>query len=217
MNTFEVHTVDQLRIERVVTSGTFDIDGGSWPVDNNVWLVGDDSEVVVIDAAHSAAAILDAVAARDVRAIVCTHGHNDHIGAAVDLASATDAPVYLHPGDDMLWRSAHAEYRYRRLEHDQVLRVAGGELRVVHSPGHSPGSVCLYAPDVDVLFSGDTLFPGGPGATNRSYGDFLTIVDSLRCLFFDFPGPTRVYPGHGDTTNLNAERPELNSWVQRGY
>ncbi len=91
------------RVDKVVTSGTFALDGGEWQVDNNVWLVGDDHEVLVIDAAHDAAAILAAVGDRRVVAVVCTHGHNDHVNAAVEVAAATDAEIALHPADQVLW------------------------------------------------------------------------------------------------------------------
>ena len=99
--------MSSLRIDHVETSGTFALDGGEWEVDNNIWLVGDDSEVYIIDAAHDAAPIIDAVAGRKVRGILCTHGHNDHITVAPELAERLDAPVLLHPGDLMLWEDTH--------------------------------------------------------------------------------------------------------------
>ena len=97
------------RIEQVVTSGTFALDGGEWEVDNNVWLVGDDHEVLVVDAAHDAAAILAAVGERRVVAVVCTHGHNDHVNAAVEVAAAKDAEIALHPADLVLWRQEYGD------------------------------------------------------------------------------------------------------------
>ena len=129
-------------IQRVVTSGTFSLDGGTWEVDNNIWLIGDDTDVVVFDAAHTAAPIIDAVAGRNVIAIVCTHGHNDHITVAPQLATTLDAPILLHAGDDMLWREIHPNTDFRPVDDGQVLTVGGIELHALHTPGHSPGSVC---------------------------------------------------------------------------
>ncbi|MFF0491985.1 MBL fold metallo-hydrolase [Nocardia sp. NPDC004068] len=204
-------------VERVVTSGTFELDGGSWEVDNNVWVVGDDREVVIVDAAHDASAILDAVGDRVVRGIVCTHGHNDHIGVAGELSSRTDAPVLLHPGDEMLWRVVYPSSGFSSLADGARISVAGTDIQVIHTPGHSPGSVCLYAPELGVLFSGDTLFSGGPGATGRSYSDFPTIIGSLRERVFTLPGETEVRTGHGDGTSVGAESPHLEEWIARGY
>jgi glyoxylase-like metal-dependent hydrolase (beta-lactamase superfamily II) len=206
-----------LRIDRVVTSGTFSLDGGTWDVDNNVWVVGDDDEVVIIDAAHTAAQIVDAVAGRDVLAVIVTHGHDDHVTVAPELSAELDAPILLHPGDDVLWKMSHPEVAYSDLEADQRIAVAGTELRVVHTPGHSPGSVCLYAPEADALFSGDTLFNGGPGATGRSYSDFGTIIDSIRDSVLTLPEGTRVHTGHGDHTTIGAEAPHLAEWIARGH
>jgi glyoxylase-like metal-dependent hydrolase (beta-lactamase superfamily II) len=206
-----------LRIDRVVTSGTFSLDGGSWDVDNNVWVVGDDSEVVIIDAAHTAAQIIDAVAGRNVVAVVVTHGHNDHVTVAPQLATELSAPVLLHPGDDMLWKASHPEEKFWNLDGDLRIGVAGTEIQVIHTPGHSPGSVCLYLPEADALFSGDTLFNGGPGATGRSYSDFPTIIDSIRSSLLTLPEETRVHTGHGDRTTIGTEAPHLAEWIARGH
>ncbi|MEU3338088.1 MBL fold metallo-hydrolase [Streptomyces sp. NPDC006668] len=206
------------RIERLVTSGTFSLDGGTWEVDNNVWLVGDDHEVIVVDAAHDADAIVGAVGGRILRAIVCTHAHNDHIDAAPALADRTGAPVWLHPDDLPLWKQTHPERAPdAELADGQVLSVAGVELTVLHTPGHAPGAVCLYAPALGALFSGDTLFAGGPGATGRSYSDFPTIVESIRERLLTLPGATAVHTGHGETTTVGAEAPHLQEWIARGH
>ncbi|TQR85260.1 MBL fold metallo-hydrolase [Mycobacterium hodleri] len=206
-----------LRIDRVVTSGTFSLDGGTWDVDNNVWVIGDDDEVVIVDAAHTAEQIVGAVAGRNVVAVVVTHGHDDHVTVAPQLADAMHAPVLLHPGDDMLWQATHPEEKYWNLDAGQRIGVAGTELQVLHTPGHSPGSVCLYLPEAGALFSGDTLFNGGPGATGRSYSDFPTIVDSIRDSLFALPDETRVHTGHGDHTTIGAEAPHLAEWIARGH
>ncbi|MFF5521733.1 MBL fold metallo-hydrolase [Streptomyces coeruleorubidus] len=206
------------RIEHLVTSGTFSLDGGTWDVDNNVWIVGDDSEAVVVDAAHDAGAIARAVGGRTLRAIVCTHAHNDHIDAAPELAARTGAPILLHQDDLPLWKQTHPDrLPDGELADGRVLAVAGIELTVLHTPGHAPGAVCLYAPALAALFSGDTLFAGGPGATGRSYSHFPTIVDSIRDRLLTLPGDTVVHTGHGETTTIAAEAPHLQEWLDRGF
>jgi glyoxylase-like metal-dependent hydrolase (beta-lactamase superfamily II) len=204
-------------IERIVTHGTFELDGGSWEVDNNIWLVGDDSEVVVFDAAHTAAPIVEAVAGRNVMAVICTHGHNDHVTVAPELGQTLDAPVLLHGADEVLWRMTHADKDFRAVSDAQTLTVAGTELTALHTPGHSPGSVCWYAPDLDAVFSGDTLFSGGPGATGRSFSDFPTILQSISGRLGKLPAETVVYTGHGDTTSIGDEIVHYDEWVARGH
>jgi glyoxylase-like metal-dependent hydrolase (beta-lactamase superfamily II) len=204
-------------IDRVVTHGTFELDGGSWEVDNNIWLIGDDDDVVVIDAAHDAGPIIDAVGGRNVVAVVCTHGHNDHVTVAPQLGEELDAPVLLHPADEVLWRMTHPDKQFRTLQDGAVVNVAGAELRVIHTPGHSPGSTCLHAPELGAVFSGDTLFHGGPGATGRSYSDFPTILMSISERLSKLPGDTVVYTGHGDTTTIGGELVHYDEWVARGH
>lgn len=206
------------RIDKLVTSGTFSLDGGTWDVDNNVWLIGDDSEVIVIDAAHDADAIQRAVGDRKLLAIICTHGHNDHIDAAPHLSDLTGAPVLIHPADAPLWSSAHPD---RRPDDDlvdgQILEVAGVEIHVIHTPGHSPGAVSLYVPALGAVFSGDTLFNGGPGATGRSFSDFPTIIESISSKLLTLPSETVVHTGHGDDTAVGSEAPNLDDWIVRGH
>ena len=206
-----------LRIDRVVTSGTFSLDGGTWDVNNNVWLIGDDTDVVVVDAAHDADAIIDAVGGRNVLAVVCTHGHNDHVTVAPELAERLDAPILLHPGDDPLWRMTHPNADYTSLADAERIAVAGTNIDILHTPGHSPGSVSLYLPEAKALFTGDTLFSGGPGATGRSYSDFDTIIDSIRNRLLTLPEETTVHTGHGDGTTIGTEKPALSDWVARGH
>jgi glyoxylase-like metal-dependent hydrolase (beta-lactamase superfamily II) len=197
-------------IELVTTSGIFALDGGEWEVTNNIWLVGDDREVVIIDAAHDAAPIVRAVNGRRVTAIALTHGHNDHINAAVEVQDAVDAPILLHPDDLMLW---HVVYPDREpdaaLADRQVLHIAGIELGVLHTPGHAPGCCCFRLEAARVVFSGDTLFCGGPGATGRSFSDHDTIVRSIRERLFTLPDETVVHTGHGDSTTIGAEKANL--------
>lgn len=205
------------RIERVVTSGQFCLDGGCWDVDNNIWLIGDDAEVLVVDAAHDAQPIADAVGDRKVVAVVCTHAHNDHITVAPELAERFGAPVLLHPDDDVLWRQTHPTVGYSQLSDGQRITVGGTEVRVIHTPGHSPGSVCLYAEELGTVCSGDTLFQGGPGATGRSYSDFPTIIESISTQLLTLPGETVVHTGHGGDTTIGAEAPHLQEWIDRGH
>lgn len=205
------------RVERVVTSGVFSLDGQDFDVDNNVWVVGDDTEVVVVDAAHEAPRILEAVGGRKVVAVVCTHAHNDHVNAVQDLVAATGATVRLHPDDTMLWDVVNAGVPFEPLADGDIVEVAGTTLRVLHTPGHSPGAVCLYAEDLGVLLSGDTLFHGGPGATGRSFSSFPTILDSIRERLLTLPGETRVLTGHGDETTIGAEAGDYDAWVARGH
>ncbi len=142
--------------------------------------------------------------------MVCTHGHNDHIDAAPAVASAAGAPVLLHPGDQVLWQMVYPEQQPDGvLAGEQELQIAGTALRVLHTPGHSPGSVCLYAPELGTVFSGDTLFHGGPGATGRSYSDYGAILASIRGTLLSLPPETVVHTGHGEDTTIGAEAPGI--------
>jgi glyoxylase-like metal-dependent hydrolase (beta-lactamase superfamily II) len=210
-------------IELVTTDGLFRLDGGEWEVTNNIWLVGDDREVVVVDAAHDAIPIVHAVNGRRVAAIALTHGHNDHINAAVALQDAVDAPILLHPDDRMLWHDVYPDR-----DPDADLRdgatVRGGhtELGVLHTPGHSPGGCCFVLESGGVesgrhVFSGDTLFCGGPGATGRSFSDFPTIIESIRARLLTLPPETVVHTGHGDSTTVGREAPDVEEWLRRGH
>ena len=217
-----------IRIDKLVTSGTFSLDGGTWDVDNNVWIIGDDAECVIIDPAHDPAAVAAAVEGRKVKAILLTHGHDDHIRAVGEVRTLVNAPVYLNRDDWMLW-----EQVFPGTEPDHAIAdgdtfdVAGSSLVALHTPGHSPGSVCFLlegegavsegAVSESTVFSGDTLFQGGPGATGRSFSDFPTIIDSIRNRLLPLPADTVVRTGHGDPTTIGAEAPHLEEWIARGH
>lgn len=199
------------RIDHAVTAGIFSLDGETHQVDNNVWVVGDDTECVVIDAPHSADDILALVGERTLTAIVCTHAHDDHVRVAPELRERTGAPIYLHPDDRPVWELTHGDAVIwdHDLSDGLVIEVAGTSLTVLHTPGHAPGAVCLHAPELGVVFTGDTLFNGGPGATGRSFSDRPTIEASIRAKLFALPDETVVHTGHGDDTTIGAEKANL--------
>jgi glyoxylase-like metal-dependent hydrolase (beta-lactamase superfamily II) len=197
-------------IENLVTSGTFSLDGGTWDVDNNVWIVGNDEDCVIIDSPHDAAAIINQVKGRKVLAILQTHAHNDHIGAAREVADAVGAPIYLNPADQVLWEQVYPDSRPdRELADGDEFQVGGATLKAIHTPGHSPGSTCFYLESEGTVFTGDTLFNGGPGATGRSYSDYPTILASIRERLLTLPPETVVRTGHGDNTTIAAEQETL--------
>ncbi len=199
-----------VRVDHAVTSGTFSLDGQTFDVDNNVWVVGNDEECVVIDAPHDVDAILEVVDGRRVEAILCTHAHDDHVRMAPALREATGALVLLHPADRPLWELTHPGTTWDgELADGQELEVAGLPLTVLHTPGHAPGAVCFYSLDLQCVFTGDTLFHGGPGATGRSYSDRPTLVDSIRAKLMELPPETVVHTGHGEDTTIGAEAGNL--------
>ena len=197
------------RIDHTVTSGTFSLDGETFDVENNVWVVGDDTECVVIDAPHDIGPILDLVGDRRVRAVLCTHAHDDHVRVAPELGRAVRAPVLLHPADLPLWHQTHAAPPDGELTAGQQIEVAGTTLPVLHPPGHAPGGVCFYAEALACVFTGDTLFNGGPGATGRSFSDRGLLVASITDRLMALPGQTIVKTGHGDDTTIADEKDNL--------
>ena len=198
------------RVDHAVVSGTFSLDGETFDVENNLWVLGDDAECVVIDAPHDVAAIMALIGDRTVRAILCTHAHDDHVRVAPELRERVTAPILLHPSDKPLWSLTHADYLWDAdLADGQVIEVAGTRLEVLHTPGHAPGAVCFRAPDLGCVFTGDTLFEGGPGATGRSFSDPDLIVESIRTKLLALPDDTVVHTGHGPDTTIAAERPRV--------
>ncbi len=196
---------DRVDITRVVVG----------PIDNNVFVVrcrrtGDS---VLIDAANESDVVLDLCRRLGVTRVLTTHGHHDHI-QAVPAVRAAGYPVGIGAADGATLAGGPD------FVIDDGAEVAVGDLvlRAVHTPGHTPGSMCFVVEGSPVLLSGDTLFPGGPGATNRPGGDFPTIMSSLReRLFGRLPDDTMVMPGHGDDTTIGAERPHLQEWADRGW
>ena len=198
------------RIDHAVVSGTFSLDGETFDVDNNIWLIGDDTECVVIDAPHDVHAIMEVVGDRQVRAILLTHAHDDPCRVAPALRERVVAPVMLHPEEKPLWELTHTDHLWDvDLADGFEVQVAGTTLRALHTPGHAPGAVCFHAPALGCVFTGDTLFNGGPGATGRSFSDRPTLEASIRTSLWQLPDDTVVHTGHGDDTTIGAEKAAL--------
>ena len=196
-------------IERVVTHGTFSLDGGTWEVDNNVWIIGDDQRVTIIDPAHDVDKIAKKVAGRTVERILLTHAHDDHIRSAQEAAERFKASVYLNPEDRVLWEMVYPSWDFDEPLHDgQKISAGNTELHVIATPGHSPGSVCFYAPELSWENSEGVLF---------SYSDFDTIIDSIESKLLTLPESTAVLTGHGDSTGIGVEAPDLDAWKKRGH
>jgi glyoxylase-like metal-dependent hydrolase (beta-lactamase superfamily II) len=183
------------------------------PMDNNVYIVRcrETGDAVLIDAANEHDRLLEVCTELGVRSVVETHGHWDHIQAVPALRDAgydvavTQADAGMLPSYDLL------------MDDDEVIPVGRQRLRTILTPGHTPGSICFALQGTNVLFSGDTLFPGGPGATKFPGGDFPTIIRSIEDRLFVLPADTLVLPGHGASTSIGTERPHLQEWVDRGW
>ncbi|RRO14153.1 MBL fold metallo-hydrolase [Saccharopolyspora rhizosphaerae] len=205
-----------IRIDHATVDGKFSLDGEVHEVENNLWVVGDDRQCLVIDAPHDVDAVRELVADREVVAVLATHAHDDHARAAPQLADAVGAPIYLHPADRPVWELTHPSRQPDgRLLDRQTFHIGRLSLQVVHTPGHTPGSVCLYCPDLATVFTGDTLFAGGPGATGRSFSDHDAILDSIRDRLLPLPPRTRVRPGHGPGTTIGEVAAQFDEWASR--
>jgi glyoxylase-like metal-dependent hydrolase (beta-lactamase superfamily II) len=183
------------------------------PMDNNVFVLRcrQTGEALLIDAANEHERLLDLCRALDVRQVIETHGHWDHIQAVPELR---DAGYSVHvTAEDAAMLPSYDEI----LEDDSVIEVGRLRLHTIHTPGHTPGSMSFRLDGAPVLFSGDTLFPGGPGNTSFEGGDFDTIIASIDRRLFTLPPDTLVLPGHGDDTTIGAERPHLDEWIERGW
>jgi len=183
------------------------------PIDNNVFVVRckQTGEAVLLDAANEHERLLELCQRLGVRTVLETHGHWDHIQAVPAVRDAgyqvgvTAEDASMLPSYDFV------------LEDDSVIEVGRLRLRTIHTPGHTRGSMCFLLEGSPLLFSGDTLFPGGPGATRGPGADFPTILRSVEGLFSRLPAETVVLPGHGADTTIGAERPHLQEWADRGW
>jgi glyoxylase-like metal-dependent hydrolase (beta-lactamase superfamily II) len=185
------------------------------PVDNNVFVIRcrQTGESVLIDAANEHELLLELCEGLNVRRVLETHGHWDHIGAVPQIreagyevgVTALDAPMLKDVGYDVF------------LDDAEVIEVGRLRLHAIHNPGHTPGSISFAVEGTPLLFTGDTLFPGGPGATKFPGGDFEAIIRSIDDKLFTFPADTIVLPGHGSDTTIGTERPHLQEWIERGW
>ncbi len=184
------------------------------PLDNNVYFVRSltSATAIMFDAASEAELLLDRCRALDVEWVLQTHGHWDHIGAVPELRSA-GYEIGIGAGDeDML-----PAYDFT-IEDGDVFEIGDLRVEALSTPGHTPGSTSFAVEGTPLLFTGDTLFPGGPGATKKSHSSFEAIIDSIsNKLFARFPPETLVLPGHGASTTIGAELPHLDEWISRGW
>jgi glyoxylase-like metal-dependent hydrolase (beta-lactamase superfamily II) len=182
-------------------------------LDNNVYIVAcvETGQAAIIDAANEPDRILEHVSGLDVTRIITTHGHMDHIMALDPVKDALAVPWHLHPADIEIAGRQPDEL----LADGEEIIVGNVAIHVVHTPGHTPGSVSFVVEPA--VFSGDTLFPGGPGATRWDYSSFGQIMDSIEHRLMTQPDSTVVHPGHGGSTTIGDERPNLPTWRQRGW
>ena len=201
----------EARIERVASPGDADAP------ESNAWIVGDDDEVIVVDPGRDAGAVLSAVADREILAVICTHGHAAHVAAAPTVAARDEAPVALHPRDRLLWREAHSDGDPEiDMEDGGIFEVSDVSLEVIHAPGHSPGSACLYSEELEAVFAGDAVTAGGPVPHHGEYTDFPAQLSAIGEHLLTLPGLTRVLPGHGEETTVSAVQKRFDSWVNAG-
>ena len=185
--------------------------------ETNAWIVGDDEEVIVIDPGRDPAGLLQAIGDREVLAVICTHGHPDHVAAALEVAEPDEAPVALHPKDRLLWRDAYPEEDAEiEMSDGGVFEVAGVRLEVIHVSGHTPGSVCLYCEDLDAVFTGHALTVGGPVPHDGEFPDFAGQLNAIGEYLLPLPGSTRVLPGEGEETTIEVAEKHFDSWVTAG-
>jgi glyoxylase-like metal-dependent hydrolase (beta-lactamase superfamily II) len=183
----------------------------------NVWIIGDDEEVIVIDPGRDAAEVLDAVGDREVLAVICTHGHADHVAAAMEVAERDEAPVAVHRQDKMHWREAFpADDADIEMEDGGIFEVADVQLEVIHAPGHTAGSVVLYCEDLGVVFTGDVVAAGGPVPHEGEFPDYALQLTAIGENLLSLPQETRVLPGHGDETTIAMVEKKFDSWVAAG-
>lgn len=198
------------RLDRTVTSGPVTLEGNTIDVDNNVYVFGDRFTCIVIDAPHNLDLILQLVGDRILQGIICTHAHEDHVQLAPALARRTGAPILLHPADRFLWDSIHPKQSPHGILRDgQQIGIGRTTLEVIATPGHTPGSVCFWWPEEQLLFTGDTLPMGCRGATNEAAADHVIQVKSIRHRLLPLGNDVVVKPGHGPETTLGEQRPHF--------
>jgi glyoxylase-like metal-dependent hydrolase (beta-lactamase superfamily II) len=210
----------EARVERVLTP-LADLDegepGGRPAGTGSAWLVGDDEEVIVIDPGEDADAVLDQVGDREVLAVICTHGHAGHVAAAVDVADRDEASVALHRSDMLLWRMAHDGVPVEiEMADGGRFDVADVQLEVMHTPGHTPGSVSLYCAELGVVFTGDALAASGPVPHEGVFPDFARQLTAIGERLLDLPSRTRVLPGPGEEFTIGDASKRFDGWVSAG-
>lgn len=205
-----------MEITRLVTAGNAD-PAGIPNHENNVWIVGDATEVIVIDPAHDAVSVAQAVDGRRVVAVLLTHGHWDHVRSAPEFCELVGVVPHLHPADEFLWQQSNNDAPFQPLDDGAEFTVAGEKLIALHTPGHTPGSTSFWAESAGTVFTGDTLFEGGPGATRWDYASFQQIIESITTRLFPLGDNVVVNTGHGPATSIGMERPHLQEWVDRGW
>jgi glyoxylase-like metal-dependent hydrolase (beta-lactamase superfamily II) len=183
---------------------------------SNSWIVGDDEEVIVVDAGTDADAMLEAVGDREILAVICTHGHPGHCGAALAVAERDEAPVALHPADRREWRDVHDSDPDIDMEDGGKFEVAGVTLEVLHAPGHSRGSVCLYCEELDAVFVGDVVSDTGPVPRDDGYPNWGKQLDAIGAQVLTLPAQTRILPGHGDEFTVAVAEKRFDGWVAAG-
>ena len=185
--------------------------------DRNAWVIGDDEEVVVVDPGEDADAVLETVGDREIIAVVCTHGHQAHVAAAPEVADRDDAPMALHPKDLLTWREVHGESDPEiEMEEGGSFEVAGVTLEVLHTPGHTPGSVSIYCDDLGVVFAGDALCASGPCPHAGEFPDFAAQLSAIGSELLTLPGTVRVLPGHGEEITIAVAEKHFDAWVSAG-
>jgi glyoxylase-like metal-dependent hydrolase (beta-lactamase superfamily II) len=186
--------------------------------DINTWIIGDDEEVIVIDPGTDPAGVLDAVGDREVLAVICTHGHAAHVTAAIEVADRDEAAIALHPRDRMLWRETHPDDPADiEMAEGGVFEVADVQLEVIHAPGHTPGSVCLYCEDLGVVFTGHVMLAEGPAEPDdNDFSDFSGQLNAIGENLLTLPEDTRVLPGQGPETTIGAAEKKFDSWATAG-
>jgi len=191
------------RIDRVVT--------GDW-ADRNAWVIGDDDEVIVVDPGRDGRVVLDAVGDREIIAVICTHGHADHVEAAWEVAERDEAQVALHRKDRLIWSEVHDDSPDIDMEEGGAFEVAGVTLDVLHTPGHTPGSVSIYCEDLGVVFSGDALSADGPRPHDGEFPDFAAQLSAIGAELLPLPVTTRVLSGHGEESTVAEAEQRFDSW-----